>query len=246
MSTGSGLDALFARLTGVSVGGNAVTGQNRSGLNFASLPAGSTVTDNPTLGTVDLAIPSTPTYISGSGLYLSVVDLVTGYGLGGVGTTSASETMAVGFGATQAGHYCGGVRGYWAGSATTLKASLWNAAGSRVTSATLAVTGAGTYSIPFASAQAITAGAPYAVSVWDTSGSQYTYFNGSNTGTDPLGPFLPTDIVCFAGPFLLYCGVPALVSVSGPAQVFGLMASGDAAPSTSSASKWSPLEPMVS
>lgn len=65
-----------------------------------------------------------------------------------------------------------GVRFWWPGGASrTIKVSLWDAAGVRLASTTVAVNAAGLYVATFAAA--LTAGVIYRVSLWDNSGVSY-------------------------------------------------------------------------
>ena len=59
-------------------------------------------------------------------------------------------------------------------SSKSHKVSLWNAAGTRVTSATSVTATSGIYEILFSAAQALTAGTMYRVSCWETLGGTYT------------------------------------------------------------------------
>lgn len=83
---------------------------------------------------------------------------------------------------TKAGLVMTGIRFYWPGGfgALSVKVSLWNAAGARVDSATVAVNAAGAYTGTFASPQTLTAFKDYRISTWETSGARAIMITGAN------------------------------------------------------------------
>ena len=85
------------------------------------------------------------------------------------GNTTVGKLFAVGTNSTATG-----AKGYWAGPATSIKVSLWSSGGVRLASGTAAVGSASTYSINFSATQPLVAGTQYVVTVWDTSGTNYT------------------------------------------------------------------------
>ncbi len=77
-----------------------------------------------------------------------------------------------------------GVRFYWPGApAVTIRCKLWNGAGVEMASVDVATSGAGKYSGAFASAQSLAVIASltqrYKVSIWETTGANYTRWGGS-------------------------------------------------------------------
>jgi hypothetical protein len=71
-----------------------------------------------------------------------------------------------------------GVRVYWDGSGTvSMKVSIWNAANTRVATATASVSAAGDAEILFSEPYAISAGAIFRVSIWNN--SYYMYLTDS-------------------------------------------------------------------
>ena len=86
---------------------------------------------------------------------------------------------------------CTGVR-VWVivPSSKSHKVSLWNAAGTRVTSATSVTATSGVYEILFSTPQALTAGTMYRVSAWETLGGTYSKITlASVTAQLPTAPF---------------------------------------------------------
>jgi hypothetical protein len=216
--------------------------------------------NNPALGTIDVSLTPGPpnTVLSGPGvwvpnstLFLSIVDIATSaYGILGVASAAASISTAIPFGATQANHFCTGARFYWAGSATTIKVSLWRSSdNARVANVSIPVAGAGIFTANFASPFALVAGLQYAVAMWDTSGAAYTYYNGqAGSGASPLGGFMPfsdNNGAALAGPFIEYVGATAFAGQSSASTTYGLQVAGDVIPTSNSTSKWSLIEPTV-
>jgi hypothetical protein len=113
-----------------------------------------------------------------------------------IGTVGAQNTVGSQFHFNESGAYCTGVFTYWAGGAATLKGSLWNNAGSRVASGTLAVSGAGFAFIPFSSPYAIAQadlGLPMIASVYNNSAATYTKIANNTYPSQPGGPSAPID-----------------------------------------------------
>lgn len=179
-------------------------------------------------------------------LYVSIVDIVMGSGLSGVVSSSGSRSGGMAFAATQAGHECIGVRGYWAGGATSLKASLWLPTGNvREASVTISVSGAGLWSAVFSGFFALTAGQRYGITVWDTSGSNYTTYNGSTTGTAPMADIMPAG-VSGTGPAMIGPSSEVAYYASNNSDGrYGIYGNGDAAPTLVSTGLWYPIEPMI-
>jgi len=172
-------------------------------------------------------------------LFVSPVDFAMAVGLSQVQNQSGSITMSLGFAATQTGHSCTGARGYWAGPATTLKVSLWSA-GSRLTSANVAVSGPGVFTVSFGSSVALTAGTQYAISVWDTAGLHYTTMLINSTSIlYPVLPAVELGVNVIAGQYIEFC---PYVSGNTP---YSAQGSGDANPASFSPFYGSPIEPTV-
>lgn len=182
-----------------------------------------------------------------SNLFVSIVDIVNGQGAGGLVNSAGSQTQAVGFGPTQAGHSCTGGRFIWAGPATTIKVSLWDATATRVANVSVAVSGAGTYIATFASAVALVAGESYAIAMWDTAGAHFTTYNGAATGTGHLGDFMPIgSIAVLSGPYIEYVPSSVFAGTGSAATIYGMQSAGDTIPNgTGSGTVWSPIEPMA-
>lgn len=90
----------------------------------------------------------------------------------GTALTAGSFTTATRFFVDRSGEALTGVRFWWPGGASrTIKASIWDAAGVRLASATVAVSAAGFYTVSLAAN--LTIGVIYRVSLWDTSGISY-------------------------------------------------------------------------
>jgi hypothetical protein len=172
-------------------------------------------------------------------LFLSPVDMAMAVGLAQVQNQSGSITMSLGFSPTQAGHSCSGARGYWAGPATTLKVSLWSA-GTRLTSQNVAVSGPGVFTVTFGAAVAMTAGVPYAISVWDTAGLNYTtmLINSGSTLYFVL-PAVEAGANVVAGQYIEYC------TYSGSGTPYSDQGSGDVEPTSFNPFYGSPIEPTV-
>jgi hypothetical protein len=122
-----------------------------------------------------------------------------------------------------------GIKTFWQGSsAVTLKASVWAVSGGiRLASGTLAVTSSGSYTIPFSSTAMLTPFALYVFSVYETTGTNFTYTNTLSNG-------IPN-------------GVPGTAFVSGAHSVFiakDLFNSGDAIPNTSAGVNIYPVTPQ--
>jgi hypothetical protein len=164
-------------------------------------------------------------------------------------TVSGSLTGAVSFFIydTLNTHTCTGVRFYWKGAATTIKASLWkytgSAAGVRVTSVNIVVTAvAGEYTVSFTSAQTLLPGVVYAVSVWDTSGTSVTNVGNPTNNASPLGEMLNTETM-LASYFHGYC-MPA-GNGGGTLRPWSLYANGDILPLNITSTGFTPVEPVL-
>ena len=122
-----------------------------------------------------------------------------------------------------------GVRFYWPGTTSyTVRCSIWNGTGTRLTYADVAVSGAGIYTATFSSAQslAVISGTTnvYKCSIWETSGTKFAKWT-SFPGKAPNYPFY---------------GSPALLWTN-----FCRWAAGDAHPTSETASEWYPVEPII-
>jgi len=181
-------------------------------------------------------------------LYVSIVDIVMGAGLPGVVNNAGSRSGGIAFAATQAGHQCIGVRGYWAGGATSLKVSLWLPTGNvREATVTIAVSGPGLWSAVFPTFFTLVPGQPYGITVWDTSGGHYTTYNGATTGTAPMADIMPAG-VNGTGPAMIGPSSEVIFYSSGNNTSdgrYGIYGTGDAAPTLVSAGLWYPIEPMI-
>jgi hypothetical protein len=180
-------------------------------------------------------------------LYVSIVDMVMGAGLSGVVSNAGSRTGGMSFTPTESGIICTGARGYWAGGATSLKVSLWDYTHARATSVTVSVSGAGLWTATFPSggiSLALGQG-PYAITAWDTSGGHYTSYNGTTSGTAPMGNLLPAGVTTPA-PALLGPGLAvAIYSATTADGKYGIFGSGDAVPLSTSTGVWYPIEPTI-
>ncbi len=138
---------------------------------------------------------------------------------------AGSFTGGVKFLVSESGLTCTGVRFYAVvASSKTFKISIWDAAGVRLTSNTIVVPVTGTYVITFTSPQALTAGAMYRVSMWQTDGANYTKATLSGLiGVVPSRPF--------------FAGLATIVDVS-------LFLAGDSAPTSAAATEAYLLEPL--
>ncbi len=114
---------------------------------------------------------------------MSAVDLAL------AGATVTSDAGSFTYGelvlATRAGLVMTGIRFYWPGGlgALSVKVSLWNPAGTRLDSATVAVNAAGEYTGLFASPQTLVAFKDYRITTWETSGAYATMITGANLST---------------------------------------------------------------
>jgi hypothetical protein len=179
-------------------------------------------------------------------LYVSLVDIVIASGLAGVVNNAGSRTGGMAFLATQAGHQCVGARGYWAGGATSLKISLWLPTGNvREATVTISVSGPGLWSAFFPTFFNLVPGQAYGITVWDTSGGNYTTYNGLTTGTAPMADILPAG-VNGTGPAMIgpSSAVAFYVSNSSDGR-YGIYGNGDAAPQLVSTGLWYPVEPLI-
>ncbi|MDX6480350.1 MAG: hypothetical protein QOG85_860 [Gaiellaceae bacterium] len=101
-------------------------------------------------------------------------------------TPSGSFTVGQLFYVTETGMALIGVRFYWGVPNKDIKVSLWNAANTRLQTATVSITAAGIYTAYFT--QALTQGAPYRISCWQTDGVN-TSRSSTVTGVVPQRPF---------------------------------------------------------
>jgi hypothetical protein len=161
---------------------------------------------------------------------------------------NGSFTIACSFYVSASGHTSTGVRFYWVGGlgALTIKASLWqatgNGTGSRVVSANGSVNAAGEYTISWAP-QTLVPGEQYAVSVWETTGSNGTNIGNVSNSNSPLS-FMLKGVMVMSGTAVVYA---PLVGNGGGAVVspFAAYGNGDAYPINISATGFSPVEPVV-
>jgi hypothetical protein len=148
---------------------------------------------------------------------------------GTVTEQAGNFTVGTGFTA-QAQLTITGVRTYWAGATTqTLKASLWTSGGIRLAIGTLIVSAAGVYTIPFTSAYTMLStdkDALLYVSIWETSGTNYTRTTQASVANIPAQPFI-------AGPYLTLT-------------TFHTFIANDAVPTTNSGTEYYMVEPVFS
>lgn len=131
-----------------------------------------------------------------------------------------------------------GMKVYWGGPATTLRARLWtNANTTSVATATLAVSGSGLYTISFASPFAASAWTLYAASVYDTSGTNYTATNNT-----PATDF--TNLWPGAGIGTVTDNGGIYYTSNGSGSVVGRFSAGDAFPSTAGANTVYAVSPI--
>lgn len=123
---------------------------------------------------------------------------------------------------------CVGVRCYWAGGATTLRAKLWDVSGGgpALKTVDVVVGGAGEKLLMFAAGQLLTQGKNYFVTVYDTSAAHYTSI-GSNAAR-----FMSSNNAIFAGPDFIWNG-------------FTWFKGGDNAPDTEDGVDQYPVEPIL-
>lgn len=179
-------------------------------------------------------------------LYVSLVDIVMGAGLGGVVNNAGSRTVGNGFVSIQAGHECWGARGYWAGGATSLKVSLWLPTGNvREATVTIPVSGAGLWSAFFLSGFSLTAGQPYGITMWDTSASNYTSFNGTTSGAGAMADVLPAGVNGTGPAIIGPSSEIAFYAINSSDGRYGMYGNGDAAPQLVSTGIWYPIEPAI-
>jgi Domain of unknown function (DUF4082)/Protein of unknown function (DUF1565) len=88
----------------------------------------------------------------------------------------------------------GGRFWYPGGYALTVKVSLWDDAGTRVASGTVAVSAAGYYSVIFSSPVAMPSNKRWSISTWDVSGT-YVWYQGKSAVDYPATPFFMGDQV---------------------------------------------------
>lgn len=111
-------------------------------------------------------------------------------------TGSGSVSVGMRFQAMQAMSLTGVRFRRTAVTAGTIKASLWDAGGTRVATVDVAVNGVGTYSGTFASAVTATPAADYVVSVWDKAGAGGWFSEALDTaGKYPAVPFATPPLV---------------------------------------------------
>jgi hypothetical protein len=125
-------------------------------------------------------------------IYRSPVSFMTSSGLAPTVTGSASAGGQ--FQTCRSGLTVIGLQTFWAGAATTIKASLWEDAATRVASGTLVVAGPGWYYIPFTVPYICQWGVTTATdlvlaySIWDTNGVSSTRLAGAKSiAAYPLG-----------------------------------------------------------
>lgn len=122
-----------------------------------------------------------------------------------------------------------GVRFYWAsaGSAKTIKVSLWDDSSSRLATTTVAVNASGVYEVNFTTPYALTAGTMYRLAFWENGGTKYTKATLSTFNT--ASPTRPA--VCGGGAWVLYT-----VTAYG---------SGDVFPGSTATTEAYPIEPLL-
>jgi hypothetical protein len=239
---------------GLSAAPNAVTGQSD-----VSIPTGAAGT---VLGTNGSGVV---TYVPTGGLFCSPVDCATGYGAAGTngielgqiesGGMYQGRTCGVGFGVTQAGHFCTGAR-FWWGNANPLAVTLWRSDGAKL--ATVGTTGGNgaVKSALFASPIALTPGLRYAITFYDTTPENsnpalgpgfWHYAGGSIAGQTNMSLFMVSggNQTVQWGPFIAGAD---FIGGSSPNDIYGLdfnFSTVDTCPNESSIS-WYPIEPVVS
>lgn len=240
-------------------------------LNLASVPSGSGCVYNATTRNYDVTIAGTNTERNlTTNLLFSIVDCATGYGQNNGPITNYQRTsntawapFGVGFGATQAGHYCTGARYFWGSAGHTLEIALWNLAGSKLASVA-ATSVIGVQVSTFATPVALTPGEAYCITTYDNSGTynppsqpfkpEYWYYGGAaiSGGTYTLtdmSKFMPGVNSGYAcpmwGPFI--CG-QSYGGSGGVANVYGLGGGPpytNTAPPATGGTLWAPVEPTV-
>lgn len=164
-------------------------------------------------------------------LTFSVVDMGTT-----LGATAGSGSFTTGhsFQVTESGCSVTGVRFRWDGANHTIKASLFNSGGTNLQSATVTTTGAGVYTVTFASAQTPTAFTKYRVGMWENSGAQYEKFTSTPNGAPISATTPPSPVINWEGPRVMIYS-------------FNEFGTGDAAPSTglTTNGEWYPIEPIL-
>lgn len=145
---------------------------------------------------------------------------------GAVSNAAGSVTTACQFAPTQDTN-CIGVKFYWVspGTSKTLKVSIWNSSGTRLTSDTIVCAATGHYTVTFTTKQAVTAGNWYRVSIWENGGGSYTKATLSTvTNYVPARPFV-------SGGYVVLAVTP--------------YATGDANPSSTATFEAYPIEPIL-
>jgi hypothetical protein len=171
-------------------------------------------------------------------IYRSPVTMMTSSGL--APTTVASASAGGQFQTNRAGLTVVALHTYWAGAATTIKASLWGAAGSRLASGTLAVGGVGWYYVPFTVPYVITQGnttptdTVIAYAIWDTNSVSSTRLaSAKSVAAYPLSIAGNTLGEAYAGPDIQW-------------QSWSLFGAGDSIPVTDPANGDAyPVEPVI-
>lgn len=124
---------------------------------------------------------------------------------------------------------CLGGRFYWssAGSAKTVKLSLWSEGGSRLANVSVSVNASGVYEATFSSPVALTQGTYYRISTWETGAGSYTKATLSSFNT--VSPTRPQ--VCGGGAYVLF-----------EVTRYG---SGDVFPNSTATTEAYPVEPLL-
>jgi hypothetical protein len=143
------------------------------------------------LASVTSDVWDTPEYLTDKGYRGSAAATLSSAARAATGNGPTGITTSVQFYVTRAVN-CRGIRFYWgtSGGARTIKCSLWDSGGSRVTSVTKAVNASGEYDATFAAVQALTAGSLYRASIWESTGADYCKATLSTANTYvPARPF---------------------------------------------------------
>jgi len=134
---------------------------------------------------------SSSNFVLSSYQYMNNSDLITS-----ATTSGGNQTSGVQFYLVTAKTITG-AKFRWLTTSTTIKVSLWDvSAATRITSDTISTTGTGNYTITFTTSQSLSAFKRYSLTLYDTSTSNYTFFNFTGTPTTaPTFPLLDSNTV---------------------------------------------------
>lgn len=201
-----------------------------------------------------------------SALAFSVVDCAVGRGAQGSSGMGSIEVdfpgsgpwspAGVGFGVTQAGHFCTGARYFW-GDTHPLEIALWRADGTKLAiAAGGGGVGGGIATASFASPVALTPGTKYCITFLDTyvhgvgnpDYATFWYYAGTgHAGMIDMSQFMPYggNETVSIGPFAVLCD---FLGTSQPNRIYGLggfhTGGGNVVPFDGN-TYWYPIEPML-